>query len=194
MNSTTYYDPFDAFLNTEMKAEAPFFDTDLQPVFDATPVPMALSRPDGSFEYVNPALMNMLGYTEQECYSKDLILSHPDELPINRQIRQSLLEDPFTPITIEKRYLHKSGKSIPALLTIVAQPNAQGAVQRFIAQIVSLEKQKQTENALQLFRTLIQQSNDAMFVVEARTGRLLDVNEAAVDSLGYSLDELLTKQ
>ena len=193
MNSTTYYDPFDAFLNTEMKAEAPFFDTDLQPVFDATPVPMALSRPDGSFEYVNPALMNMLGYTEQECYSKDLILSHPDELPINRQIRQSLLEDPFTPITIEKRYLHKSGKSIPALLTIVAQPNAQGAVQRFIAQIVSLEKQKQTENALQLFRTLIQQSNDAMFVVEARTGRLLDVNEAAMDSLGYSLDELLTK-
>ena len=193
MKITPYYDPFAAFLSTGMKAETPFLSTELQSVFDATPVPMALSRPDGSFEYVNPAFCTMIGYSEQECYSEDLILSHPDELPINRQIRRSLTEDPFTPITLEKRYLHKSGKAIPALLTIVAQPNDKGEVHRFIAQIVSLEKQKQTESALQLFRTLIQQSNDAMFVIDANTGQLLDVNERAVESLGYTLDELLER-
>ena len=166
--------------------------THLQPFFDATPVPMVLSRPDGSLEYVNPAFLDMLGYDEQECYSNKLIISHPDDVALNQKIRQSLLENPFTPITLEKRYVHKSGKVITGLLTIVAQPDEQQHVQRFIAQIVNLEQQKQTEHALQRFRALIHQSNDAMFVIEANSARFIEVNDKVSHSLGYSPEELST--
>uniref|UniRef100_UPI0035679B59 PAS domain-containing protein n=1 Tax=Pontibacterium sp. TaxID=2036026 RepID=UPI0035679B59 len=58
-------------------------------VFDATPVAMILSSPDGSFEYVNPAMKRMLGYGN-EIYDADVVISHPDDLAINRQIRDRL--------------------------------------------------------------------------------------------------------
>lgn len=54
-------------------------DEQLLRVFDATPVPMVLSRPDGRFEYVNPALLELLGYNKEEIYQPHIIISHPDE-------------------------------------------------------------------------------------------------------------------
>ena len=44
---------------------------------------------------------------------------------------------------------------------------------------------------LQLFRTLLDNSNDAIEVVDPDTLRLLDVNEKACSELGYTRDELL---
>ena len=38
-------------------------DKDFLGLLEATPVPMVLSRPDGSFEFVNNALCKMLGYS-----------------------------------------------------------------------------------------------------------------------------------
>ncbi|MCV6613197.1 MAG: PAS domain-containing protein [Amphritea sp.] len=52
-------------------------DEQLLRVFDATPVPMVLSRPDGSFEYVNTALLELFDYSEDEIYQPDVIISHP---------------------------------------------------------------------------------------------------------------------
>jgi PAS domain S-box-containing protein len=46
---------------------------------------------------------------------------------------------------------------------------------------------------LQLFRTLLDHSNDAIEVVEPETLRLLDVNEKSCAELGYTRDELLSK-
>jgi len=48
-------------------------------------------------------------------------------------------------------------------------------------------------NRLELFRALIDQSNDIIEIVDPETGRLLDFNERACQSLGYSRDELLSR-
>jgi PAS domain S-box-containing protein len=48
-----------------------------------------------------------------------------------------------------------------------------------------------TTESLRLFRYLIDQSNDAIFVIEPETGRYLDVNERACDLLGYTREEML---
>ena len=50
------------------------------------------------------------------------------------------------------------------------------------------------EEDLDLFRTLINQSNDAIFIVDPETSRILYVNRKACANLGYSCDELLTKR
>ncbi|HEY3973198.1 MAG TPA: sigma 54-interacting transcriptional regulator [Candidatus Sulfotelmatobacter sp.] len=47
------------------------------------------------------------------------------------------------------------------------------------------------ERSLRLFRTLIDQSNDAVKVVDPETFCFLDVNEKACQDLGYSREELL---
>jgi formate hydrogenlyase transcriptional activator len=53
-------------------------------------------------------------------------------------------------------------------------------------------EQERTLHELTLFRTLLDQSNDAIEVVDPKTLRLLDVNEKACLELGYSREELLS--
>ncbi|MFT2112225.1 EAL domain-containing protein [Marinomonas sp. 2405UD68-3] len=167
-------------------------DGNLRKVFDATPVPMAISKVNGNLEYVNAALLNMLGYTEQEIYQKNIVITHPDDMVINEKIRSSLQQDPFTPITVEKRYLHKTGRVIPGILTIVAQSDEMGEVQRFIAQIVDVTEKQKIEKARKLFRTLIDHSNDSFIIIDPVTSKIIDVNETACQNLGYSYEEMLT--
>jgi len=57
--------------------------------------------------------------------------------------------------------------------------------------IKEVAERKRAEAHLQLFRDLINQSNDAIFVIEPDTSRLLDVNEKGCNSLGYTREELL---
>lgn len=155
------------------------------------PVGMVVSRVDGTFEYVNPAMLDLLGYTEQEVYSPQLIISHEDEKDVNRQIRQQLLNDPKQTVVVEKRYKHKSGRAILALTSMAALTNEQGEVDRFVAQIIDIEHRKKIEKSADLFRSMINASRDAMLIIDPRTGKILDVNIHGCESLGYSYEEML---
>jgi PAS domain S-box-containing protein len=52
--------------------------------------------------------------------------------------------------------------------------------------------QEESLQRLNLFRTLLDQSNDAILVIDPATLRLLDVNEKVSAALGYSRDKLLS--
>ncbi|MBI3850708.1 MAG: PAS domain S-box protein [Verrucomicrobia bacterium] len=52
-------------------------------------------------------------------------------------------------------------------------------------------KRQRAEEALKLFRALVDQSNDTIEVVDPQTGRFLDVNEKGHLALGYSREEFL---
>jgi PAS domain S-box-containing protein len=64
-------------------------------------------------------------------------------------------------------------------------------VDRVACILQDVTEQKKAEQALKLFRALIDQSNDAVEVVDPETLRFLDVNEKACKDLGYSREELL---
>src|SRR5208283_6221450 len=53
-------------------------------------------------------------------------------------------------------------------------------------------ERERTIRELTLFRALLDQSNDAIEVVDPETARFLDVNERACVELGYSREELLS--
>ena len=65
------------------------------------------------------------------------------------------------------------------------------AVEQALEQKRILDKQKQTEAALTLFRTLIDQSSDGLEVSDPETGRLLDVNRITCERHGYTREEML---
>jgi PAS domain S-box-containing protein len=58
--------------------------------------------------------------------------------------------------------------------------------------VQDITERKQRENALALFRSLIDGSNEALEVIDPVTLQFLDVNEKACRDLGYSRDELLS--
>jgi PAS domain S-box-containing protein len=55
----------------------------------------------------------------------------------------------------------------------------------------SIAERKKAEEKMNLFRNLIERSNDCIFAVEPKWGRFIDVNNRACDSLGYTRKEFL---
>ena len=58
-------------------------------------------------------------------------------------------------------------------------------------QLGRIAELKQATEKLRIFRNLIEQSNESIFVLEPQWGRFLDVNDRACQNLGYSRKELL---
>ena len=92
-----------------MKPVCPELEKSIYRLFEITPTPTVLSFPNGKLEYVNPAFEELLGYVDEEVYAENVIITHPDDLEVSEYIRDSLKSDPFTPVKIEKKYLHKDG-------------------------------------------------------------------------------------
>jgi len=174
-----------------MKHDYSQIENSMYRLFEITPIPMVLSLPNGKLEYVNPALNTMLGYENDIIYSDNIIITHLEDIHINEDIRARLNKDPFTPIKIDKRYKHKLGHAIYVQLNIVAQADASGEVVRYISQLIDLTTIKQSDAAEILLNHLVNQSNDAIYVVDAKFGQILNCNRLAHRRLGYSKSELL---
>lgn len=67
-----------------------------------------------------------------------------------------------------------------------------GGIDRVACVLKDVTEQKRTDHALRLFRALIDQSNDAVEVLDPETLRFLDVNDKACEDLGYIREELLS--
>ena len=175
-----------------MKPVCPKLEKSIYRLFEITPTPTILSFPDGKLEYVNPAFEDLLGYRHDEVFADDVIITHPDDLETSEFIRASLRADPFTPVKIEKKYLHKDGHTVYCLLTMVAQPNEDGSVRRYIAQLMDLSPVKKAEATEVLLNHLVELSSDAIYVIEPESGQILNCNHLAYRRLGYTRQELLS--
>jgi PAS domain S-box-containing protein len=67
-----------------------------------------------------------------------------------------------------------------------------GDTQRMLGIAVDITERRHAQESLRLFRRLIDQSSDAIEVVDAETLLFLDVNDRACHDLGYTRDELLS--
>ena len=64
--------------------------------------------------------------------------------------------------------------------------------QRMLGMALDITERRHAQESLHLFRRLIDQTNDAIEVVDPETLRLLDVNDKSCRDLGYTRDELLS--
>jgi len=65
-------------------------------------------------------------------------------------------------------------------------------VWEIIKNIRAVSEIEKKEQGLQLFRALIDQSNDAIFIISPKNAQFLDVNQHACKMLGYTREELLS--
>ena len=66
------------------------------------------------------------------------------------------------------------------------------AIEHALQQKILKDERRQVEVSLNLFRTLLDRSNDGIEVIDPETGRFLDVNETTCQRLGYTRAELLS--
>jgi len=133
-----------------------------------------------------------LGYSPEEIYLQEVTVTHPDDLVASAEVRQRLTNDPFVPVSIEKRYLHKQGHTIYGLLTIVAQASNNGRVKRFIAQVVDISLQKKALEEVRLAAIVYENCSEAMAVTDA-DNVIISINSAFTNITGYPADECLNR-
>jgi PAS domain S-box-containing protein len=84
-------------------------DYSLAPFFDLSHDLLCIAGFDGYFRKVNPAVCNVLGYTEEELLSKPIsYFQHPDDKEITRRTRAPILHGKHL-TNFENRYITKQG-------------------------------------------------------------------------------------
>jgi len=86
------------------------FNLDL--FFELTHDLLCVAGYDGYFKKINPAVSKLLGYSEEELFSRPINdFVHPDDQDITQQNREKLFED-FPLLNFENRYITKNGEIV----------------------------------------------------------------------------------
>jgi PAS domain S-box-containing protein len=146
-------------------------------------------KPDGTIVSVSPSFTESTGWTQEEWIGKHFTgLVHPDDVPAAMVIFSSILGGKPTSL-FELRARLRSGNYRHFEFKITSGYTSEGLI---LGTARDVTERKQAEERLSLFINLINQSQDAIYVADPGTSAILELNEAACASTGYSRDELLT--
>lgn len=164
--------------------------------FGSAAVGMALVSLEGRWMEVNDALCEMLGYPRDELLRTDFqTLTHPDDLQNDLDLLESLLKDEISNYAMEKRYFKKNGELIQAKLWVAIVRNRNGAPLHFVSQIQNITEEylakKSLESSEARLRGLFDLSPVGISLMDYKTGKQLEANEALVAPTGYSHKEFM---
>ena len=159
---------------------------------------MAIVGTDGLFLKVNRSLGEMLGYSEQALLATNFqAVTHPDDLDVGLNYMQQMLAGEIDSCQFEKRYLHKLGNEVWALLSFSLVRDGEDRPLHFISQIQDISERKRAEEALreseERYRDLHENAPVAYFVVDLN-GRISSANRHAAEMLGYDTDSLVGRR
>jgi PAS domain S-box-containing protein len=117
---------------------------------------MALVKPDGRFLKVNGALCELLGYDEAQLLANDFqVITHPEDLERDLALVGQMLAGTIERYRLEKRYYHKSGRIIWALLNVSLVRDHAGQPNYFVAQIQDISEQREVERIKDEFISVV---------------------------------------
>jgi PAS domain S-box-containing protein len=134
----------------------------------------------GMFQQVNRALAAMLGRTEDEMVGRSILdFTHPADRSVTEQ---ALLtpEERQVAQTIEKRYLHSSGRAVPVTITYSRIQSQAGLEPRLIAHIVDTTERRAAQ--LEMLNALEQEKQ--------ANARLRRAEQTRADLLATATHEL----
>jgi len=148
---------------------------------------------EGKIVFVNPQYQKYTGFTRNELLSMNpLALVYPDDRQQVRENAVAMLKgNRFAPY--EFRTITKSGEIIWSAGTIASvYYNGKRAA---LGNFVDITDRKKFEDALrqseEMYRSLFQEANDAIFLVEEDTGYILNANREAERLMGRSSKQII---
>jgi two-component system, cell cycle sensor histidine kinase and response regulator CckA len=160
-------------------------------IISAAPTVIVGITPEGITSFVNPAILKVAGYAADELIGHDWwhVLYPGDEY---HQV-ESLFKDFEKSMVVDREMTltTKSGGKQCVLWNYFKLLNEQGEIDEIIGIGNDVSERKRAAGGLALFRQILDQSHDGIFVIDASTSQLRDVNETACRQLGYERDELL---
>ena len=166
--------------------------------FENSAAGISVAAPTGEYLHANNAFCDFVGYSLDEIRGLTLIdLAHPDDRARTQELLRRLVGGELTEGRWERRFIHKSGLALWALLTTSVVRNENGVAAYLLSQVIDITDRKLAAEALQRAearsRALIGAMQDVIIVFD-RDGRYVDIAPTARDRLYRPAEELLGKR
>lgn len=170
----------------------------LQSLFEATfehaAAGMAYNSLDGRFVRVNRAYCQLTGYSRDELLTmRYQDITHDGDLARDEEQQHRMIVGELSSFSLDKRFVRKDGTAVWTNLTSSMVPAAEGGDAHTLAVITDISDRKAAEQALRAseskFRAIYEGADDALLILEARTGAVVGMNPKAEQLSGYSADE-----
>jgi diguanylate cyclase (GGDEF)-like protein/PAS domain S-box-containing protein len=164
--------------------------------FERAPIGMAMVSLEGEWLQVNESLCRIVGYSQAELLARDFhSITHPDDCAAHMAFMGQLIDGTATEYQMIKRYLHKHGQVVWALLCVSLVEAAADKPAYVIAQILDITRRRQAEELLRAseeeYRATFELAGVGKAQADPNTGHFLRVNRKFCQMTGYSADELL---
>ncbi|WP_417521693.1 EAL domain-containing protein [Marinobacter sp.] len=177
LNITFAFDSFDRESERRNALEAlRSSEQHFRAYFERSMFGMAASSPAKGWIEVNQALCNMLGYTAKELMATtwaDVI--HPDDIEFSRARYMQLVEGKVDELSVEKRFIHKSGYFLDTHLAVRAVRHADGRFDYAVALIEDVSFRKMAARREQMRRQTLEKV--------ARGGSLKEIMSQVIESV-----------
>lgn len=166
--------------------------------FQHAPIGMALVSTEGHWLHVNSLLCHILGYSKSEFANLTFQdITHPDDLNMCLEVKNGILNDKMDSCQIEKRYIHKNGFTVWALLAVSIVRDELRKPLFLIAQIKDISENKLTEDELKAktdqLESFINNNADAIWMIDW-DDTVLKVNPTFETMFGWSAEEIKGKK
>ncbi|HEU5054834.1 MAG TPA: PAS domain-containing protein [Hanamia sp.] len=153
--------------------------------------------PEGKTIYASPSIKRVMGYTEEEAIGLCLYnVVHPDDLEMVKERMQECLKNPGISLSeIQCRCLHKNGNWVwyeGTITNLIHDPAINGIVDNFHEITEKKSRELDLKESEERYKFLFEYSTTPKWIFDLETQRILDVNDTAVKTYGYSREELLT--
>lgn len=169
------------------------------------PIGLAIVDAEGTWRAVNPALCDLVGYSEDELLGgKFQDITHPDDLDVDYELLDRFPSEGLAHHRWEKRYLRKDGGVVWILVAVSAVHDDTGRPTHYISQIVDITEAKRHEQERERLVGELQAVNDhlerfaAMAAHDLRSplatvGGLVELVRTGDDQLGPESRQLLDR-
>jgi PAS domain S-box-containing protein len=118
--------------------------------FEHAAIGMAMVAPDGRWLRVNPALCEIVGYSEQQLLDRSFQdLTHPDDLDNDLEHVRRMLSGEIRSYQLDKRYFHRNGNVVWITLSVSLVHDAAGEPLHFVSQIEDITERRRSQAALE---------------------------------------------
>ncbi|MBA4384941.1 MAG: hypothetical protein C0410_09410 [Anaerolinea sp.] len=146
----------------------------------------------------NQTTVNNLGYSKDELIDQPILkLFNPDDLDYAQRVF-NLINETGEGQDINLQLMRQDGSKQDVSLSSSAVRNEEGEL-LFIRSIWhDITERKHIENSLQIsetrYRRLFESAKDGILILDADSGRIIDINPFLIELLGYPAEELFDKE
>ncbi|QDT45210.1 Phytochrome-like protein cph2 [Gimesia alba] len=163
-------------------------------LLECAPDALVICNQDGKIILTNTQATSIFGYSQEELIGEPVEVLIPEDIrAIHKKKHVGYFSNPkVCPMgkSADLYGLRKDGSQFPIEVSLGPLRTDSGVL--VTASIRDVTERKRAEEEIILFRTALDCSADAVFLIDRNKMRFIDMNATACASVGYSREELLT--